>query len=168
MYADQFPLHKVSSFIIYLCYIDHSTHFASQVDIPNRVRRAKVQFDGGIRKERETLYDALFDSNLPAEEKSVYRLTGEGAALLGAGTETASWALSVITFYLLTKSHILNQLTQELQVAVEDPRQLPSWYSLEQLPYLRAVILEGLRLSYGVSARTPRVPVDEDLVYHGL
>ena len=73
-----------------------------------------------------------------------------------------------MTFYLLTESHILNRLTQELQAAVEDPRQLPSWSSLEQLPYLCAVILEGLRLSYGVSARTPRVPVDEDLVYHGL
>ncbi|KAK7911853.1 trichodiene oxygenase [Apiospora marii] len=36
---------------------------------------------------------------------------------------------------------------------------------LEKLPYLTAVILEGLRLSYGIAARLPRVAPDEDLIY---
>jgi cytochrome P450 len=47
-----------------------------------------------------------------------------------------------------------------------DPEKL-AWSALEKLPYLSAVISEGLRLSYGVSTRIPRVPRDEHLVYRG-
>lgn len=39
--------------------------------------------------------------------------------------------------------------------------------SSERLPYLGAVIKEGLRLSYGVSSRTARIATEEDLVYRG-
>lgn len=35
------------------------------------------------------------------------------------------------------------------------------------MPYLGAVISEGLRLSYGVAARTARIATEEDLVYRG-
>ena len=35
------------------------------------------------------------------------------------------------------------------------------------MPYLGAVIQEGLRLSYGVAARTARIATEEDLVYRG-
>jgi hypothetical protein len=44
---------------------------------------------------------------------------------------------------------------------------LPSWTVLEKLPYLSAVIQEGLRLSLGVSGRTARVPTEESLSYRG-
>ena len=37
----------------------------------------------------------------------------------------------------------------------------------EKLPYLGAVIQEGLRLSYGVAIRTARVATEETLVYRG-
>lgn len=40
-------------------------------------------------------------------------------------------------------------------------------YRSEKLPYLGAVVKEGLRLSYGVSARTARIATEEDLVYRG-
>jgi cytochrome P450 len=42
-----------------------------------------------------------------------------------------------------------------------------NWTTLEQLPYLSAVILEGLRLSYGAAGRTPRVAPDDTLIYEG-
>jgi cytochrome P450 len=35
------------------------------------------------------------------------------------------------------------------------------------LPYLGAVVQEGLRLSHGVSSRTARIATGEDLVYRG-
>lgn len=78
-----------------------------------------------------------------------------------------SGALSVITYHLLTKPKTLAQLSRELRDNVDDPLQLPTWTTLEKLPYLGAVIQEGLRLSYGVSARTSRVPTEEDLFYRG-
>lgn len=109
----------------------------------------------------------MLDSDLPPEEKSIVRLTDEAAAVLGAGTETTSWTVSVITYHLLTQPTLLARLTEELLGAVENPRKLPPWTTLEKLPYLAAVINEGLRLSYGVSARTARVPTEESLIYRG-
>ena len=40
-----------------------------------------------------------------------------------------------------------------------------SWPELEQLPYLSAVIAEGNRLSFGVTARVCRIAPDEALQY---
>lgn len=45
---------------------------------------------------------------------------------------------------------------------------LPSWTALEKLPYLSAIIQEGLRLSLGVSLRTARVATEEKLLYQGV
>ncbi|KAL2274607.1 hypothetical protein FJTKL_03101 [Diaporthe vaccinii] len=100
-------------------------------------------------------------------EKTAERITGEYVAILLAGTETTSWALTVLTFYLLTDKGVLKKLTTELKSAVDSPSQLPRWSTLEQLPYLNAVVHEGLRLSYGVTQRLPRVPTQEDLLYLG-
>lgn len=73
----------------------------------------------------------------------------EATALLGAGTVTTSWTLAVITYHLLNKPELLAKLTRELEQAVEDPGCLPPLSVLENLPYLHAVVQEGLRLSYG-------------------
>src|SRR6201999_551349 len=42
---------------------------------------------------------------------------------------------------------------------------LPEIAKLEQLPYLIAVIKEGLRLSSGISTRLQRIATDETLIY---
>ena len=78
-----------------------------------------------------------------------------------------AWALSVLSFHLLIKPSILDRLTTELKTLVKNPKQLPSWSELEQLPYLTAVILESLRLSYGVVCRLARIAPDEALSYEG-
>ncbi|KAL2882245.1 hypothetical protein SGCOL_002514 [Colletotrichum sp. CLE4] len=118
-------------------------------------------------KTRPNVFAALFDSDLPPEEKTIPRLTSEGVIILTAGTETTSYTLTLISFHLLTKPSILDKLTRELQGAVTDPKHLPNWPTLETLPYLNAVISEGLRLAPGGSMRTGRVATEEDLVYRG-
>ncbi|PTB58580.1 hypothetical protein M431DRAFT_105846 [Trichoderma harzianum CBS 226.95] len=138
------------------------------ITIPKWIKETKVEMDTGIIREQETIFASLFQSNLPDEEKTVARFAGETAALFGAGTETTSWTLAVITYYLLTRPKILKKLTEELRTIVKDPKSLPPWSTLEKLPYLNAVMTEGLRLSYGVSARTARIATEEDLVYHGM
>lgn len=50
---------------------------------------------------------------------------------------------------------------------IDSARNLPKWTTLEQLPYLSAVLLEALRLSYGVATRLPRIAPDETLIYEG-
>ncbi|KAH8671569.1 cytochrome P450 [Xylariales sp. PMI_506] len=138
-----------------------------QTDIPNQVRSSKADQAAGIIRDRQTVFGSLLDSDMPTREKSLVRLTDEASAVLGAGTETTSWTLSVITYHLLTKPEIRAKLARELNAAVPDPRSLPTWTTLEKLPYLGAVLQEGLRLSYGVSARTSRVPTEENLLYRG-
>lgn len=69
----------------------------------------------------------------------------------------------------MTKPHLLAKLTAELEQfgVTKSPRELPTFPDLEKLPYLGAVIQEGLRLSYGVASRTARIATEEDLIYRG-
>lgn len=138
-----------------------------QIDMPARVRQAKADLDAGITYDRPTIFASLLQSDLELLDKEPQRLADEAAAVVGAGTETTSWALSVMTYHLLTKPELLAKLKAELQTVVKDPQQLPDWTVLETLPYLGAVIQEGLRLSYGVSSRTARIPTEENLIYRG-
>ncbi|RYP72823.1 hypothetical protein DL771_004007 [Monosporascus sp. 5C6A] len=137
------------------------------ISIPNQIKKAQADMDAGVIHDRPTVFETLLSSDLPPQEKTLDRLTDEAAAILGAGTETTAWTLSVLTYHLLAKPEVLARLTQELREAVEDPQRLPPWMALEKLPYLGAVIYEGLRLSYGTSSRTARTAPDEDLVYRG-
>ncbi|OLN86891.1 Trichodiene oxygenase 2 [Colletotrichum chlorophyti] len=138
------------------------------VVIPNWVEKAKAQKNagGGVRG-RSNVFAELFDSDLPPEEKTTYRLTSEGAVMMIAGTETTSFTLTLITLYVLSNPRILEKLTRELRTVVKDPEHLPNWPTLEGLPYLGAVIAEGLRLAPGLASRTARIATEEDLVYRG-
>ncbi|KAG9253243.1 cytochrome P450 [Emericellopsis atlantica] len=138
-----------------------------QIDIPSRVYKTKHDLDAGISYDRPTVFGDLLQSELDESEKNPERLADEAVAVVGAGTETTSWALAVITFHLLSQPAIMDKLRAELLTVVDDPRHLPAWTVLEKLPYLGAVIQEGLRLSYGVSSRSARTPTEEDLVYRG-
>ncbi|KAI0532240.1 cytochrome P450 [Xylaria digitata] len=136
-------------------------------DLPNRIQKIKDDRAAGMI--RETMFSSLLESDLPPDEKSITRPTDEAAAMLVAGSETVSWALTVITYHLLSQPEKLERLAAECRSLLLDPssERLPGWSNLEQLSYLRAVILEGLRLSYGVSSRSSRIAPDEDLVYRG-
>ncbi|KAH9905881.1 putative cytochrome P450 [Xylariomycetidae sp. FL2044] len=128
------------------------------------VRQARKEFATGKEQDRPSVFHAIFKSSLPDAEKTDLRLSGEGFSLFSAGTETTSWALTVLTFYVLNQPAILARLTQELSDA--DALTL-SWSGLEKLPYLSAVISESLRLSYGAATRLTRIAPDENLVYSG-
>lgn len=138
-----------------------------QIDMPARVKKTQADLDAGITYDRPTIFASLMQSELKTLDKRPQRLAEEAAAVVGAGTETTSWALSVMTYHLLQKPELLAKLTRELETVVKDPKEMPGWLVLEGLPYLGAVIQEGLRLSYGVSSRTARTATEEDLVYRG-
>ncbi len=59
------------------------------------VGRLKKAFDHGEKNpdlERESVFKAILNSNLPEKEKSTYRLGAEASGLIGAGTETTAWS----------------------------------------------------------------------------
>ena len=138
-----------------------------QIDLPARVWQTKADLDAGIRYERPTVFGDLLQSELQGSEKDPARLADEAVAILGGGTETTTWALTVMTFHLLSQPAMLAKLSAELLTVVANKDEIPAWTILEKLPYLTGVIQEGLRLSYGLSSRTARVPTQEDLVYRG-
>jgi cytochrome P450 len=128
--------------------------------------RAQADIDKGLDN-GTTVFGSLLQSDLPPSEKSLQRMTEEGFSLFAAGTETVSWALTVITYHLLTKPAMLVKLKAEVNQAVDSSGQLPPWVVLGRLPYLGALIYEGLRLSYGLASRTSRIASGEDLFYRG-
>lgn len=111
------------------------------------------------------IVDALLESDGPPREKSIERLTGEAVAVVLGGTHSISTVLSIATFHLLRDTERLDRLRRELRSVVRDETALPRWSTLEQLPYLNAIIQEALRLMHGVASRITLVAPDEDLVY---
>ncbi|KAI9372947.1 cytochrome P450 [Aspergillus egyptiacus] len=111
---------------------------------------------------KESVYDSVLDNpSLPAAQKTLLRLEQEGALLALAGTESPAQTLNIIFYHILANPTILHRLREEITAV---PASTPSWTDLEQLPYLSAVIEEGNRLSFGVTARTARI-AREPLTY---
>jgi cytochrome P450 len=81
------------------------------------------------------------ESGLPEEDLSLERLTKEAQILLGAGSVSTARTLHFITYYLLSNPHMRERLEQELR----DAGERATWSQLEKLPYLQALIKEGLR-----------------------
>ena len=107
---------------------------------------------------KESVFDSVLDNAvLPPQEKSLLRLEQEGTLLVLAGTESPAKTLTIIFFHLAANHSVLTKLRTELDTAPSPA----SWTQLEQLPYLSAVIEEGNRLSFGVTARTARISRDQ-------
>lgn len=107
----------------------------------------------------------MLASDLPASEKTTDRLHDEGMLIIGAGSHTVGWALTVGVFHMLANKTILSRLQTELapiDFTAPATHLLPQ---LAKLPYLTAVLKEALRLSYGVAERLPRSAPDEVLLY---
>ena len=117
------------------------------------------------RPEHQTIFHEVLESDLPAEEKRSERLGHEAQTVVGAGLSTTAWALTHATFHILNQPETLRKLQDELTTAIPDPTATLDWALLEKLPYLSSCIKEGLRLSYGISARNPRVSPNKPMKY---
>ena len=95
---------------------------------------------------RVSLFRYILNSDMPESELSVERLTKEAQVILGAGTASSARTLDFISYYILANPLIRSRLGEELKdVMANYPREVPSWAQLEKLPYLQAIIKEGLR-----------------------
>ncbi|KAK1850219.1 trichodiene oxygenase [Colletotrichum chrysophilum] len=138
-----------------------------KIKLPELVRQMKARHENGIKRDRVTVLHSLLESDLPPEELTVKRLAGEANVFLSAGTETTASALTICTYHLLRNPDAVAKIRAELATVKADPKELPSWATLEGLPYFNAVLMESLRLMYGSPSRLPRVAPDEDVVYQG-
>lgn len=147
---DSFVLKLVPSLELFIQWQrDVSREVASIVNKPH---------DDG-KKEKESIFSELRDTAaLPPSEKSLERLSDEGQILVAAGAETTAKTLAHTTFHLVNTPGALQKLRDELKTVMKTSTDLPTWTELEKLPYLTGVIMEGLRLTFGLSTRSPRLP----------
>ncbi|KAH7141621.1 benzoate 4-monooxygenase cytochrome P450 [Dactylonectria macrodidyma] len=73
-----------------------------------------------------------------------------------AGSETTATALSCITYYLQKHPHVLKRLQHEVQTAFGSYQDIDG-VSTSSLPYMNAVILEGMRMYPPLPFPLPRV-----------
>ena len=119
----------------------------------------------GITGHTTIFHELLERSTLPPSELADHRLTDEAITLVGAGLVTTAQTLAFVSFYLLNQPEVLAKLQNALEpLMVSYPAKTPTWTQLEAVPYLNAVVLEGLRM-HGVARRIARIFPDEDLKY---
>ncbi|KAI9843443.1 MAG: hypothetical protein M1838_002619 [Thelocarpon superellum] len=137
-----------------------------QLNMEDQVRRIQAskpeEYSTG---EHPTIFHELLTADIPREEQTMRRMVYEGQTLVGAGTLTTAHALKTISYHLLANPASRRKLQQELAAAGATASAHLPLQQLEQLPYLHAVVNEGLRLGYGVSSRLQRVAPDRALQF---
>ncbi|KAF2105872.1 cytochrome P450 family protein [Lophiotrema nucula] len=138
----------------------------------NHILKAKNERGSGKERpsvsngKRSTLLRHLVNSDLPESELSVPRLVNEAQVLLGAGTVGTARVLDLTCYYILANPDIRAKMGKELAEVMDNyPKTKPSWTQLERLPFFQAVIKEGLRMSFGVMRRLPRVSPTQAINY---
>ena len=115
-------------------------------------------------KATPTMVHAIVQSDLPPEEKTLRHVSEDVATVTGAGFEMTASAVRLILFHVFSNTEILGRLRAELESVAAAPTVTILLKTLEKLPYLTAVINEGLRLSPAIATRATRVH-DQDLLY---
>ncbi|KAF2464255.1 cytochrome P450 [Lindgomyces ingoldianus] len=104
----------------------------------------------------KTIFQEILSSRfLPPCDKTQQRLADEAQIVVGGGVETTAFALNVAAFHIINTPHIYARLHSDLVTAFPNGAAL-ELVKLEQMPYLKAIIMEAVRLTYGLSARNPR------------
>jgi len=111
------------------------------------------------------IHQMLDSPELPAKDKTEFRLALEVRTFVGAGTETTGNTLSVMAFHLLANPEKALRLKEEVQAAQKKSSTPLRYQELLQLPYLSSVIFEGLRISSSVAGRLPRINTREAITY---
>jgi Cytochrome P450 len=117
----------------------------SNVDEQTRLLLSKDSTEIELKQHPTVVWELSKTDLLPPIEKTFSRLAVEANGLLAAGFETTGSVLTHTTYLVLAHPDAHAKLLAELMEAIPNPEQIPSSQQLEQLPYLRAVVKEGLR-----------------------
>lgn len=109
--------------------------------------------------------DFITTDILPPQERTNRALRDQLECLIGAGTEPVAHVLRIVTYHLCQSPKMLQKLRAELSGIRSNHNTIPGLEQLQELHYLTALIKEGLRLSYGVASRIPRIAPDRTLTY---
>ena len=117
-----------------------------------------------MKQQRDLGRQTIFTTLLTDEDKpdgyripTTWQLKDEAYSVLVAAADTTGNAMTVAAFNVLYEQEIYSNLVAELLARFPHQTSDLPFVELEKLPYLTAVIKEGLRLSFGVIGRLPRV-----------
>ncbi|KAK5119639.1 hypothetical protein LTR85_007468 [Meristemomyces frigidus] len=116
-------------------------------------------------KRQKTIFHGIMNSKLPPREKTIERLSDEAFVLIFAGGETTAQVSTVILVELLRNSDLLQRLRKELDDVMGG--HLPESRRLEDIPLMKAVVQEGLRVAAPVTNRPMLIAPNEDLQCNG-
>lgn len=106
------------------------------------------------------------ESKLPPSEKTFNRVFQDVSTATGADFETTARALQLIFFHVYSNAKILRRLRADLTSAGAGPKHSLDLKTLEQLPSLTAILMEGLRLSPAIATQMARVSPSRDIFYN--
>lgn len=119
---------------------------------------------------RQTIFTTLLTDNGDKPEgyqiPTAWELKDEAYSVLVAASDTTGNAMTVAAFNVLHNQEIYKKLVAELEDRFPHQTTDLPFVELEKLPYLTAVIKEGLRLSFGVIGRLPRVVPASGATFH--
>ncbi|KAJ6151045.1 hypothetical protein N7470_007639 [Penicillium chermesinum] len=117
-------------------------------------------------KTQKAVYPSILaDPSVPSSEKELSRLQDDAIFLMMAATDAPAQVLAITLFHILNNPAVYARLKEELFSALDNAREVPTFEQLENIPYLNAVVREGLRLSSVVTTRLPRSAPDEVLQF---
>lgn len=117
-----------------------------------RMRTGKMEKD----PRRRTIFAEILAGHPDPANVDPTELTDEAMAVVTAGFHTTRWTMCVGLLEVSRDPLIQTKLYEELKMASPDINAEFSYLHCEKLPYLRGVILETLRISYGVIGALPR------------
>ena len=141
-----------------------NNRFWQQSEQDTRDTIAAATFSSPTSERQPTMVHEIIHSNLPPADKTFNRIFEEIATVTGAGYETTANTLRLILYHVYANDDILQRIRKEIaSISTHSPEPFVL-KDLEQLPYLTAVLTEGLRLSPAIATRAARI-TDTDLFY---
>ncbi|KAG0638746.1 cytochrome P450 [Tuber brumale] len=127
--------------------------------------------DGTIKNNpaHRSIFGGMLAENPDLKSTGPTKLAQEAMSIVAAGVHITRWTMCVGLLEVARDPLIQAKLYEELKMASPDINGEFSYLRCEKLPYLRGVILEMLRLSYGIPSTLPRrVPKEGAIVggYH--
>ncbi|KAI1114231.1 cytochrome P450 [Nemania sp. NC0429] len=130
----------------------------------NRVREIRNSPDPDAI--RNTIFEGILSSSLPAEEKTDARMAQDAQLIALAGESTTGYTLAGILFELLSHpDHYKKARNEVLSALSDDEEMVPAYAKVRNLPFLNAIIQEVLRLHPGVLSRMARISPEKDIIF---
>ncbi|KAI5780455.1 cytochrome P450 [Geopyxis carbonaria] len=122
------------------------------------VARVAERLDAGVGADREDLLRRLMEGRDAAGRPLGRKETeAEALTMLIAGSDTTSNTLCALLFHVLRTPGVQQTLQAELDAALPADCTVPTFSAVRDLPYLKAVISETLRIHSTSSLGLPRV-----------